>query len=225
MEAITESKGKPGGQRNFVYKKKGGGGLPAIQSFDQTDESGSGNEANEKKYKAKQSSKSGRREKGIQLSSWEDVINGETPYKKTSGPLFITELHIYVEFRAFTLGGVEPLALFYTLSCCRHFCRGLAPGLVCCRTVLNGDRGYGLLNGTICLRYWGNEVNTSLLDFWLGWNRANSIELTIWLLQDYIGGDIDDQYLWVVYQMITDVDISFSCDCIVSLSCWNFVIY
>lgn len=69
IEAITESKGKPGGQKK--PRVEGGSAI-------QTDESGSGNEANEKKStKQSKAAKAVEGEKRIQLSSWEDVINGD----------------------------------------------------------------------------------------------------------------------------------------------------
>lgn len=57
MEAITESKGKPGGQKKKLRVERKGRGGAAIQSFDQTDESGSGNEANERKKKVQSKAK------------------------------------------------------------------------------------------------------------------------------------------------------------------------
>lgn len=89
MEAITESKGKPGGQK----KPRVEGGL-AIQ----TDESGSGNEANEKK-----STKQSKAAKAVEGEKKNPVVQLGRCYqwrphiRKPSGPLF-TKLSSYVLF-------------------------------------------------------------------------------------------------------------------------------
>lgn len=57
-----------------------GEGVPAIQSFDQTDESGSGNEA-ERGKRSKEKQQKRQKGKRIQLSSCEDVINRD-PIRK-----------------------------------------------------------------------------------------------------------------------------------------------
>ncbi|GFW95471.1 hypothetical protein TNCV_1721731 [Trichonephila clavipes] len=83
LKVHGELKSNAGGRHYKKPRRREGGDTrtEAIQSSDQTDESGSGNEAKKEgggeAVLKKIGKKSSRERKGIWLSNWEDVINGD----------------------------------------------------------------------------------------------------------------------------------------------------